>query len=74
MSYVIKPKIRVDFNSPDGNIFVIRAKAVSAIKAFYVFDKAEKLKELDEKWEQIKDKTYDDALNVIREFVEIIEE
>ena len=74
MSYIREPKIRIDFNSPDGNIFVIRAKAIGAIKAFYVLDKAEKLKEFDEKWEQIKDKTYEDALNVIREFVEIEEE
>ncbi len=71
---MIKPKIYVNFNSDEGNIFFIRAKAVNAIKAFYVFDKAEKLKEFNEKFDAIKDKTYEDALDVIREFVDIVEE
>ena len=71
---MIKPKIHINFNSDEGNIFFIRAKAVNAIKAFYVIDKTEKLKEFNEKFESIKDKTYEDALNVIQEFVEIVEE
>lgn len=34
---MFNPKIRVNFDSDEGNIFFIRAKAVNAIKAFYVF-------------------------------------
>lgn len=71
---MFKPKIRVNFDSDEGNIFVIRAKTVNAIKTFYVFDSAEKLKEFNDKFEAIKNKGYEDALDVIREFVEIIEE
>lgn len=71
---MLKPKIRINFDSDEGNIFVIRAKTVNAIKTFYVFDSAEKLKEFNDKFEAIKNKGYEDALDVIREFVEIIEE
>lgn len=71
---MFKPKIRINFDSDEGNIFVIRAKTVNAIKTFYVFDSAEKLKEFNDKFEAIKNKGYEDALDVIREFVEIIEE
>lgn len=71
---MFKPKIRINFDSDEGNIFVIRARTVNAIKTFYVFDSAEKLKEFNDKFEAIKNKGYEDALDVIREFVEIIEE
>ena len=71
---MFKPKIRINFDSDEGNIFVIRAKTVNAIKTFYVFDSAEKLKKFNDKFEAIKNKGYEDALDVIREFVEIIEE
>ena len=71
---MFKPKIRVNFDSDEGNIFFIRAKAVNAIKAFYVFDSTEKLKDFNDKFEAIKNKGYEDALDVIWEFVEIIEE
>lgn len=71
---MFKPKIRVNFDSDEGNIFFVRAKAVNAIKAFYVFDSAEKLKDFNDKFEANKNKGYEDALDVIREFVEIIEE
>lgn len=47
-----KPKIRIDFNSPDGNIYFILA----ALKA--EFNNA---------------RSYDDALDIIRKYVDIAE-
>ena len=38
-----KPKIRIDFNSPDGNIYFILAAAVNAIKAYNLFDAKEQI-------------------------------
>lgn len=69
----IKPKIYINFNSPEGNVFHIIALARNAIKNCYVIDSEEKLKELYEKIELAKNQGYEQVLDVIREFVEIIE-
>lgn len=69
----IKPKINIHFDSPEGNIFHIIALARNAIKSCCIFNTDEKLKEFSEKIEQAKNGDYEDMLNVIREFVEIIE-
>lgn len=73
MSIYIKPKIHIDFDSPEGNVFHILAFAREAIKTCYIFDKQEKLKEFDERIEQVKNQGYERVLEVVREYVEIIE-
>ena len=74
MSVYIKPKIHIDFDSPEGNVFHILAFAREAIKTCCVFEKQEKLKEFDERIEQVKNQGYERVLEVVREYVEIIED
>ena len=74
MSVYIKPKIHIDFDSPEGNVFHILAFAREAIKTCCVFEKQEKLKEFDERIEQVKNQGYEKVLEVVREYVEIIED
>ena len=74
MSVYIKPKIHIDFDSPEGNVFHILAYAREAIKTCCIFDKEEKLKEFDERIEQVKNQGYERVLEVVREYVEIIED
>ena len=74
MSIYIKPKIHIDFDSPEGNVFHILAYAREAIKTCCIFEKQEKLKEFDERIEQVKNQGYEKVLEVVREYVEIIED
>ena len=74
MSIYIKPKIHIDFDSPEGNIFHILAFAREAIKTCCIFEKQEKLKEFNERIEQVKSQGYEKVLEVVRDFVEIIED
>ena len=74
MSIYIKPKIHIDFDSPEGNVFHILAFAREAIKTCCIFEKQEKLKEFDERIEQVKSQGYEKVLEVVRDFVEIIED
>ena len=74
MSVYIKPKIHIDFDSPEGNVFHILAFAREAIKTCCIFEKQEKLKEFDERIEQVKNQGYERVLEVVREYVEIIED
>jgi len=74
MSLYIKPKIHIDFDSPEGNIFHILAFTREAIKTCCIFDKEEKLKEFNERIEQVKSQGYEKVLEVVRDFVEIIED
>ena len=69
----IKPTIHIDFDSHEGNIFHIIAVARNAIISYCIFDKDKKLKEFHEKIEQAKCEGYEQVLEAIREFVEIIE-
>ena len=69
----IKPKIYINFDSPEGNIFHIIALARNAIKSCCIFDTDKKLKEFDNKIEKAKSGDYYHMLDTIREFVEIIE-
>ena len=64
-----KPKIRIDFNSPDGNIYFIIA--VNAIKAYNLFDAKEQIAALKAEFNNAR--SYDDALDIIRKYVDIAE-
>lgn len=70
-SFKIKPKIHIDFDSPDGNIYVILAAAVNAIKAYNFFDTKEQISALKAEFNNAQD--YEDALDIIRKYVDIIE-
>ena len=66
-----KPKIRIDFNSPDGHIYFILAAAVNAIKAYNLFDAKEQIAALKAEFNNAR--SYDDALDIIRKYVDIAE-
>ena len=66
-----KPKIRIDFSSPDGNIYFILAAAVNAIKAYNLFDAKEQIAALKAEFNNAR--SYDDALDIIRKYVDIAE-
>ena len=66
-----KPKIHIDFNSPDGNIYFILAAAVNAIKAYNLFDAKEQIAALKAEFNNAR--SYDDALDIIRKYVDIAE-
>ena len=57
-----KPKIRIDFNSPDGNIYFILAAAVNAKEQIAAL-----------KAEFNNARSYDDSLDIIRKYVDIAE-
>ena len=67
-----KPKIYIDFNSPDGNIFTILAHAENALKSYNIINAKEKASEMRKR--AIKSESYEDALEIIREYVDIIED
>ncbi len=66
-----KPKIYIDFDSPDGNIFTILAHAENAMKVYSIINAKEKAAEMRER--VTKSESYEDALEIIREYVDIIE-
>lgn len=66
-----KPKIYIDLDSADGNIFVILAHAANAMKAYKIIDAKEKTAEMREKVR--KSDSYEEALEIIRGYVDIIE-
>ena len=70
-NFKIKPKIHIDFDSPDGNIYIILAAAVNAIKAYNIFDAKEQIAALKAEFNNAQD--YEDALDIIRKYVNIIE-
>lgn len=57
-----KPKIYIDFNSPDGNIFTILAHAENALKSYNIINAKEKASEMRKR--AIKSESYDDALEI----------
>ena len=67
-----KPKIYIKFNSSDGNIFTILAHAENALKLYNIINAKEKASEMRKR--AIKSESYDDALEIIREYVDIIED
>ena len=71
-NFKIKPKIRIDFDSPDGNIYIVLAAAVNAIKAYNFFDPKEQIAALKAEFNNAQD--YEDALDIIRKYVDIIED
>ena len=67
-----KPKIHINFDSPDGNIFTVLAHAANAMKAYGIIDAKEKAAKMRER--VTSSHGYEDALDIIREYVDIIEE
>lgn len=67
-----KPKIHINFDSPDGNIFTVLAHAANAMKAYGIIDAKEKAAKMRER--VTSSHGYEDALDIIREYVNIIEE
>ncbi len=67
-----KPKIYIKFNSSDGNIFTILAHAENALKLYNIINAKEKASEMRKR--AIKSESYEDALEIIREYVDIIED
>ncbi len=67
-----KPKIYIDFNSSDGNIFTILAHAENALKLYNIINAKEKASEMRKR--AIKSENYEGALEIIREYVDIIED
>ena len=67
-----KPKIYIKFNSSDGNIFTILAHAENALKLYNIINAKEKASEMRKR--AIRSKSYEDALEIIREYVDIIED
>lgn len=67
-----KPKIYIGFNSPDGNIFTILAHAENALKLYNIINAKEKASEMRKR--AIKSESYEGALEIIREYVDIIED
>ncbi len=65
-----KPKIYINFDSPDGNIFIILAHAENAMKVYSIINAKEKAAEMRER--VTKSESYEDALEIIREYVDII--
>ena len=55
----------------DGNIYFILAAAVNAIKAYNLFDAKEQIAALKAEFNNAR--SYDDALDIIRNYVDIIE-
>ena len=78
-----KPKIRIDFNSPDGNIYFILAAADIAMgnmvleyddgrkEIYNLFDAKEQIAALKAEFNNAR--SYDDALDIIRKYVDIAE-
>ena len=67
-----KPKIHINFDSPDGNIFTVLAHAANAMKAYGIIDAKEEAAKMRER--VTNSHGYEDALDIIREYVDIIEE
>ncbi|MCK4528223.1 hypothetical protein KAW18_12700 [candidate division WOR-3 bacterium] len=62
----MRPVLHIDLNGSDGNIFVVIGRAAEILKQNEERDKANEMKN-----RVIKQKSYDDALKVINEYVEI---
>lgn len=64
-----KPKIRINLESPDGNIFAVLASAVNAIKRCNIHNGDKYIAEMRKRTLRADD--YEKALEIIREYVDI---
>ena len=64
-----KPKIRINFESQDGNIFVVLASAANAIKRYNIYGGDKYIAEMRKRVLRADD--YEKALEIIREYVDI---
>lgn len=65
-----KPKVYINFNSPDGNIYSVLLSAVNAIKRYNIYDGNKYITEMKERVLRAGD--YGKALDIISEYVDII--
>ena len=65
-----KPKIYVDFDSPDGNIFTILAHAENAMKVYSIINAKEKASEMRDR--VTKSESYEDALEVFTYLIDLV--
>lgn len=72
MSEFLKPTIRINFESDEGNIFHILAGASRAMRIFKLPGYNEKISEM--KNRVISSQDYDEALKIIKEYVNILAE
>lgn len=67
-----KPKIYINLDSPDGNPFFILSHAANAMKAYQIYDVKNKIAEMRSRVSN--SQSYEEALAIISEYVDIIEE
>lgn len=65
-----KPKVYINFNSPDGNIYSVLTSAANAIKRYSIYDGNRYIAEMKERVLRADD--YGKALDIICEYVDII--
>ena len=65
-----KPKVYINFNSPDGNIYSVLTSAANAIKRYNIYDGNKNIAEMKERVLRAGD--YGKVLDIIREYVDII--
>lgn len=65
-----KPKVYINFNSPDGNIYSVLTSAANAIKRYNIYDGNKNIAEMKKRVLRAGD--YGKALDIIREYVDII--
>ena len=64
----MKPTLHIDLKGEDGNIFVVTGRAAEVLKRDNQRDEANRMKNT-----VIKQKSYEDALKIINEYVKIKE-
>lgn len=72
MSEFLKPTIRINFESEEGNIFYILAGAYKAMKIYKLPGYNLKIAEMKNRVTNSQD--YDEALKIIKEYVNILSE
>lgn len=70
--FFVKPTIRINFNSSDGNIFYVLASASKAIKLYEIPNAAKKIGEMKNRVTNAQ--SYEEALEIIKEYVTILPE
>ena len=65
-----KPKVYINFNSPDGNIYSVLTSAANAIKRYNIYDGNKYITEMKERVLRVGD--YGKAVDINSEYVDII--
>lgn len=64
----MKPELFIDLNGPDGNVFMVIGKAARVLRKAGLEEEAEEMQERLPNCD-----SYEDALNMVREYVELYE-